>query len=121
MVQINEVAPVVIDPRSERYGQVGEVTFSGWLGDGTCLIKFDDGEEITLNDGWLTGIPQFAALPKEEPEKIGLLVNNLPNIKPQLEEFFGNVVDPMKQPPASETIAARTGAVALINSVIAPE
>jgi len=119
MAHINEVAPIVIDPGHERYGQVGEMTFYGWMDDGTCLVMFDDGEERSLNDGWISGITQFAALPKSDPEQIGRLVDTLPSVRPQLEEYFGQVVEPMKQPPTPETVAARTGAVALINSIIA--
>jgi hypothetical protein len=121
VANISEVAPVVIDPRHERYGQIGEMTFSGWMGDGTCLIKFDDGEELSLNDGWISGVTQFAALRKCEPEQISRLVDALPSIRPQLEELYGQIVEPMKQPPTPETSAVRTGAVALINSVIKPE
>ncbi len=121
MANINEIAPVIIDPSHARFGQVGEMTFSGWMGDGTCLIKFDDGEATSFNDGWLTGITQFAALPKEEPNQIARLTKALPELRPKLEEFYSQVVEPMRQPPTSETVAARRGAVALINSVIKPE
>lgn len=121
MAHINEVLPVVIDPRHERYGQVGEMTLSGWMGDGTSLIKFDDGEEIILNDGWISGITQFVALRKSEPEKIDRLVSALPDMRSQLEEYFGQIVEPMRQPPFPETAAANAGAVALINSVLALE
>lgn len=121
MAHINEIAPVIIDPRHERFGQVGEMTFSGWMGDGTCLIKFEDGESTSFNDGWATGIAQFAALPKTEPEQISRLVEALPDMKSRLEEFYGQIVEPISQPPTQETIEARTGAVALINSVIAAE
>lgn len=121
MTHISEVAPIIIDPRHERFGQVGEMTFSGWMGDGTYLIKFEDGEQESFNDGWITGITQFAALPKTEPEQIDRLQSTLPDMRTKLEELYNQVVDPMKQPPTPETMAAATGAVALINSVIAPE
>lgn len=120
MDHINEITPVVIDPRHEKYGQVGEMTFSGWMGDGTCFIKFEDGEELTLNDGWVSGIPQFAALYKNEPEKISRLVSALTELKPQLDDLFGQIIEPRRQPPTPETVVARTGAVALINSVLEP-
>ena len=120
MAQIYEIAPVIIDPRHDRFGQVGEVTFSGASGDGTCLIKFNDGEEVNFNDGWATGVTQFVALRKAEGEKVSRLVDALPALKPRLTELFEQVVDPYKQPPASETVAAQLGTRALINSVIIP-
>lgn len=121
MANIKELAPVIIDPGHERFGQIGEMTFSGQSGDGTCLIKFDDGEQLSLNDGWVSGISQFAALRKSEPEKITRLVEALPSLRPQLEELFEQIVEPMRRPPTLETTAANAGAIALINSIITPE
>lgn len=120
MANIRELAPVIIDPRHERFGQAGEMTFSGWMGDGTCLIKFQDGEEDSFNDGRITGIAQFTALLKSEPEQINRLLSTLPDLRPQLEELYDQIVEPMKQPAVPETVAARAGAMALINSVVAP-
>ncbi len=121
MAHISELAPIIIDPRHDRFGQVGEMTFSGASGDGTCLIKFNDGDELSFNDGWLTGIMQFKALRKAEADKVDRLVTALPELRPQLQELFDQVVDPYKYPPAPETAAARAGTIALINSVIAPQ
>jgi hypothetical protein len=118
MAHINEVAPVIIDPRHERFGQVGEMTFSGHYGDGTCIIKFEDGEEIDFNDGWLTGITQFVALRKAESEKVDKLVTALPGLKDNLEFLFDRIVEPAKYPPTPETVSARAGTTALIDSVI---
>lgn len=120
MAHIDEIAPVIIDPGHDRFGQVGEMTFSGASGDGTCLIQFDDGETMDFNDGWVTGITQFVALRKAESDQVSRLVSALPELKPQLAYLFEQVVDPYKQPPAPETAAALIGTRALINSVIMP-
>ena len=121
MAHISEVTPVVIDPNHARYGQTGEIFFSGQIEDGSYGIQFDDGEREVLNDGWVTGIPQFVQLMKAtESDKVDLLRNALPALRPQLEDFFGQV-EPHRYPPTEKTAAARKGAVALINSIIGPE
>ncbi len=121
MAHISEVTPVIIDPGHERYGQAGEITFSGQIADGTYGIRFEDGEEVCVNDGWVTGIPQFVQFMKAtEAEKVELLQNALPELRSQLAELFGQV-EPHSYPPTEKTAAARKGAIALINSVIGPE
>lgn len=121
MAHISEVTPIVIDPNHARYGQKGEIYFSGQIEDGSYGIQFDDGEREVLNDGWITGIPQFVQLMKAtEAEKIDLLRNALPELRPQLEVLFGQV-ESRQYPPTERTAAARRGAVALINSIIGPE
>ena len=120
MAHINEVLPIVVDPNHERFGQIGEMTFSAASGDGdgTCIIKFEDGEEVAFNDGWLTGLPQFVAPLRSHEEGVHRLQQALPDLQVMLQELVGQVVEPRKQPPTGETAAARKGFVALINSVL---
>lgn len=118
MAHIDEVLPIVVDPNHERFGQIGEMTFSGARGDGTSLIKFEDGEEEALNDGWVTGTPQFIAPLKERRAGVESLQAALPDMQHQLAELVEKVVDPTKRPPTPETVAAVTGFVALINGVL---
>ena len=121
MAHISEVTPVIIDPGHERYGQAGEITSSGQLVDGTYGIRFVDGEEVYVNDGWVTGIPQFVQFIKStEAEKVKLLQDALTALRPQFEELFGQV-EPHCYPPTEKTAAARKGAIALINSVVSPD
>jgi len=121
MAHISEVTPVIIDPNHERYGQAGKIYFSGQIDDGSYGIQFDDGERDVLNDGWVTGIPQFVQFMKAAgTEKIDLLRDALPGLRPQLEELFAQV-EPHRYPPTEKTAAARKGAIALIDSIIGPE
>lgn len=118
MVHINEVIPIVVDPSHERFAQIGEMTFSGSMGDGTCIIKFEDGTEAPLNDGWLTGLPQFVAPLKEHEAGVRRLSGVLPELRPALQELYTQVVEPRKRPPTAATAAAHAGFVALVNKII---
>lgn len=121
MAHISELTPVIIDPNHERYGQAGEIYFSGQHEDGSFGIQFEDGEQDVLNDGWITGIPQFVMYMKAtEAEKVDLLRNALPELRSQLAELFGQV-ELHRYPPTEKTAAACKGAIALINSVVGPE
>ncbi|MBI1857410.1 hypothetical protein HY003_02665 [Candidatus Saccharibacteria bacterium] len=118
MARINEVLPIVVDPNHERFGHIGEMVFSGASGDGTCIIKFEDGEEAHLNDGWLTGVPQFVAPLRTEEAGVRRLKDALPEMQKALRELADKVTEPRKQPPAEETLTTRAGFVALINKVL---
>lgn len=119
MAHISEVLPIVVDPNHERFGQIGEMTFSGASGDGTCIIKFEDGEEAHLNDGYITGAPQFVAPLKQHEKGVLRLQSKLPDMKTELIGFTEQIVIPSRSSANKmKNIAARTGFVALINGVI---
>lgn len=118
MAHISEVFPIIVDPNHERFGQIGEMTFSGASGDGTCIIKFEDGEEAHFNDGWLTGVPQFVAPLRKYETGVYRLKEELPGMRTSLRELISQVVEPERKPSHKETVEARVGFVTLINGVI---
>ena len=90
------------------------------MGEGTSLLKFEDGEEVGLNDGLDSSrpvLPQFAAVYKTNDAAINRLKTQLPDIKAQLLAEAQRVA-PETYVHTSDTKDARTGFIALLDSVI---
>jgi hypothetical protein len=118
MSGVREIAPIIVDPRHERFGQMGKMDFLGVADDGTCGITFEDGEEISVNAGHSTGIPQFVSLLKADGDKVEQLITALPALRPQLEDIASQVQEPLTYPLKPGTIAASKRFRTLIHKVL---
>jgi hypothetical protein len=118
MANVSEVIPLVVDPNHERFGQVGEMIASD-QDFGHCLIRFEDGEQVYLNDGWITGTPQFVAPTKDHEAGIRRLQSVLPDMHSRLAAYVVEIVEPVQSSVNKErNDAVRKAFVGLIRTVL---
>src|SRR5438445_10414356 len=83
MAHVSELLPIVVDPNHQRFGQIGQLIAADQeFGD--HLVEFEDGEQILLNDGWTTGVPQFVAPYKDHEAGVRRLQGALPGMRASL-------------------------------------
>ena len=117
-VPVSEVIPVVVDPSSEHFGQMGRMRMYD-LEVGDAYISFEDNNEtmVKLNDGYASGLPQYLSFLISEEAELTRLITALPEMKDKLTEFFSSVDRPNGHTLTDKTKSAKIGFTALIKSI----
>ena len=117
-VPVSEVIPVVVDPSSEHFGQMGRMRMYD-LEVGDAYISFEDNNDaiVKFNDGYSSGLPQYLSFLISEEAELTRLITVLPDMKDRLTELFSSIDRPIGHTLSDKTKSAKIGFTALINSI----